>query len=179
MGKLTRILFMFIIFLIAGAVIGALFLPGPPIDESRDEYNKSLQSTIENSSPDFNGKWIFVDRVTPELADTIKKHNGIVGTHHAYSYMKPSGFMETGGMFKTLYGIGGPSSPIQLRNIVTKFSVTQKQSLQDQYDMGVRVFDARFSRSDGQILIEHGVIFGTVQQFARDLAQVMKNGEKA
>lgn len=156
----------FIIFLVLLVFLALFIVPGPSLDNVREEYNQSLMKKLE--SVDLQSKVLTMDMVTSELVKRVGQSNGTAGTHHSFGYREPLGYMEKGGAYGTLYKIPG-----RIKSTVKQFSMTQTQDIAAQYKMGIRAFDVRISKSGEDFVVDHGAIFGKLEDCMNDLAKAV------
>lgn len=106
---------------------------------------------------DLKNETVVLNAVGPSTKN-IKGHGGIV-SHHAFSYKDRQGNLGLSGFTNFLLGA-----------TVENIYKTQYEDLSSQIAGGARSFDVRVSKdSDGKIVIDRSVIYGTPTEFIKEL----------
>jgi hypothetical protein len=114
-----------------------------------------------------------VDYLTPELANAINRHGKILSTHHSWSYKIRTNETLLGPAISFLYTF--PS----FKPLLNGLSQCQTLDLKTQLQLGVQVMDIRVSRdSNNQYVVDHGVIFGTLDDFIDEIKTATKLVQK-
>jgi hypothetical protein len=153
------------LFFLSLLVFGLLLFYLPRADQrtlalNQDYHRESLGKFV--ATKDLDTRVILVDAVDEAVAAAVLKSGAQLGAHHAYSYKAPTGIVP-GSTFAGLY------NSVLARPWVVGIARTQDKTLEQQLRAGVRVMDMRFSFVDGELVVDHGVIFGTCSQFLAEL----------
>lgn len=141
---------------ILGNVLMALIVTLAMSHVSLNQENPSRVFNVWLASKDLQNRRVVVDYAGPETAGSFLNTSMLLISHHSYSYKEAKG-SHLNGAIKFFAGA-----------ISKTIATTQKLNLIEQYNHGIRAFDVRVSLEDGVYTVDHGVIYGTLDDFFLD-----------
>lgn len=154
--KMRLYVFSLLLLLLACVVV---FTVAPFANTTR--MNERIRQDLNTTIPLSRARVIMVDNVDESTVEVTMGNEKVLMAHHSYSYKEPESALPG---VEAVWKI--PLASRILRGVVQ----TQTKSLEEQVKIGVRVFDIRVSRKgDGPFLVDHGLVFGTLDEFLSDL----------
>jgi hypothetical protein len=105
---------------------------------------------------DMNDKKIIINNVDSNTYKITNISNII--SHHSYSYKEKVDNLMLNGFHNLMVG-----------GVAREISKVQYVTLAEQIDYGVTSFDTRVSKIDGKLMVDHGIVYGSVADFVKDI----------
>lgn len=137
---------------------------------NRSFHGSSLTPLLESEKDRSNV--VLLDAVGPSIVNAVVGSGSKPGSHHCFSSEPPQGIVSG----TTWLEVTG-SMPIA-KEIVHRLAQTQDVPIEDQVAMGVQYFDIRVSFVNGDLLVDHGVVYGHAADLFPRLTNAMSKSER-
>lgn len=143
------------------ALVLAFLICGLTINGVIDFKGKDDSFNVWLSGRSLNNRNVALNYVDADVIGRLSPDVGKVVSHHSFSYRDRKDSLLSGSFVDFFFG-----------GILETSQRTQSRDLTQQVSDGVRAFDIRLSKDpSGKIVVDNGVVYGTVPEFADALKQ--------
>lgn len=167
----------FSIFVISATLFFALLLHSvfyatfSIVELNRDFHVDTLIPSLKSQKERSNV--VLLDAIGADIVNAVVNSGSTPGSHHCFSSEPPNGVVSGTGWLEAMNTI-----PIA-KEMTRRIAQTQDLPIEKQVALGVQYFDVRVSFVNGDLLVDHGVVYGHAADLFPRLTSAMSSSGRS